>query len=173
VYNIIKQHQGNISVTSEPGKGTIFTITLPLLDLKGKTGLYIKSLELEPAKKTVFVIDHEQIIIDSTCRILNECGYNTVFAKSSAEALIIFKDLKEKIDLTLLEIMMPRINSLELIKTFLKEKPDALIAVCSLFHQDEHVKKALEYGAQFFIQKPFTVESLSCAAASKLGKNSC
>jgi signal transduction histidine kinase len=97
-YGIIKNHGGIITVNSEKGKGATLAIYLPVTDKHAvKEGAATDNLM--KGKETILLVDDEDMIIDTASEMLKELGYQALTAKGGTEALKVFKQNKDKIDL--------------------------------------------------------------------------
>ena len=106
VFGIIKNHNGHISVYSEPDKGTSFKIYLPAI--KGEKIIEKKKQsKVDSGSETILVIDDDHIVLDVTKHILETFGYYVLVAHSGYEAIDFCKQFKNKIHVALLDIGMP------------------------------------------------------------------
>ena len=130
VYGIVKNHNGYITVDSEPGSGTKVQIFFPLL----KEIVEEEPVELSAPEKgsgTIFLIEDEELVIEIGIKLLEHLGYRTLSAKNGEEALHIAKTFDGTIDLTLLDMGLPDIPG-EVLYFHLKEAlPDLKVIVCS------------------------------------------
>lgn len=163
VYSIIEKHGGFIEVTSEINKGSRFDIYLPL---ENKKSLKDEIPSLPAIKKRnglILVIDDEENIRIVAEEILNTCGYNVILASSGKEGIDILKEHKGKIDLIVLDVIMPEKTGKETFIELRKIDKKVKIIIISGFKQDKRVDFLLSQGCLSFIQKPFDMETLSRA----------
>jgi PAS domain S-box-containing protein len=159
-YGIIKGHNGLIDVKSERGQGTMFSIYLPVSDKK------VVSQE-KPAgktvrgKETVLIVDDEKIITDVTGEMLSELGYKVLTAPSGEEAVDIYRDNKDEIDLVIMDMIMPGIGGGEAFDRIMALNSQARVILSSGYSLTGHAKKIMSRGARAFLQKPFHLEELS------------
>ena len=169
VYGIVKNHNGYITVDSEPGGGTKVQIFFPLL----KVIVEEEPVELSAPEKgswTIFLIEDEEFVMEVGIKLLEHLGYRTLSAKNGEEALHIVKTFDGTIDLTLLDMGLPDIPG-EVLYFHLKEaRPDLEVIVCSGYTVDGPAQKVIDAGALDFIQKPYSLSSLS-QVLSKYLKN--
>ena len=114
-------------------------------------------------KKVVMVVDDKQDTLISISSILKKRGYDTITASSGKECLEKLKKLEQKPDLILLDIMMPEMSGIELLKQMKKgSKPAKInIAFLTAVTADKETKKKLkELGAEHFIEKPISADNL-------------
>ncbi|MEA1922058.1 MAG: response regulator, partial [Pseudomonadota bacterium] len=161
VYGIVKNHDGWITVDSEPGRGTVVKIYLPAARVQVREPEKPKSERIEKGTGTILVVEDEEMVIAVYQSILEELGYHVLAAKTGREALDIVKVYDGDIDLVLLDIMLPDINGNVLYPLLMEARSDLKVIVCSGYSIDGPAQGILDAGAQEFIQKPFTIEELS------------
>ena len=152
VYGIIKDHKGYITVHSEIGKGTIFNVYLPV---SGKP--VQETIELQPidlyGHENVLVIDDEEDVLDYVKDSLESYGYQTLSTNNPLEAIELFKELYDEVDLVITDNLMPQMEGKELIRHLRTIKPNAKIIVISGY-SDESIRK-VNNQIEAFIKKPF------------------
>ena len=164
VYGIVTNHDGWVSVDSEPNKGTIVRIYLPAIDSeeaakKGASGKpEIESLKSEG---TILIIEDEEDVMKIARQALERLGYNVVEAGTGKEAIDIAKTHDGKIDLALLDIKLPDIRGDKLYPLIMESRPDLKVVVFSGYTIDGLAQDILDAGAEGFIQKPFSISTLA------------
>ena len=164
VYGIITNHHGSISVLSKPGKGTTITINLPAIEevvthgTKSTPG--VKQITSE-GEGTILVIEDEPDVMEITHATLKRLGYEVIEATTGKEALLRLKEAQKPIDVALLDVKLPDMNGLELYTQIMENRPALKVLVFSGYAQDGPVREILNSGAEGFIQKPFSIKSLS------------
>jgi signal transduction histidine kinase/ActR/RegA family two-component response regulator len=170
VYGIIKNHGGEISVYSEKDKGSIFIILLPLKEKK-VVEKEIQKQKLFYGKGNIMLVDDEADILDTTDEMLGLLGYKSKSFENGLDALEHFKRHHEKIDLIILDIMMPELDG---IKMYLKLKDIANpppVVFCSGYFEDNLIDELkMEYKNVYFLQKPFNIHELSKCVYRLVGK---
>jgi PAS domain S-box-containing protein len=106
-YGIVKQHSGYIAVESEPGKGTTFRLYFPRVEAPVEAVVTGAALEALQGNEAILVVDDEPEILAVLRHSLESMGYTVLTAASSAEALLLVEQGKEKIDLMLTDVVMP------------------------------------------------------------------
>jgi len=160
VYGIIKNHGGVIEVFSEKGKGAIFAIYLPASDVE----IFEEkrsSDEVINGTGTVLVVDDEQMIIDVNEQLLEAIGYTVLSAQSGRESIEIYKENKERIDLVILDMVMPDMNGREVFDRMREINPDIKVLLSSGYSINGQARDILDRGCDGFIQKPFKMKELS------------
>jgi len=160
VYGIIKGHKGYINVYSEKGEGTNFTIYLPASE-KEVTREVKTSEKLLTGHETILLVDDEEMIITVTRDILESVGYTVWSAKSGHEAIEFYKSDKDKIDLIILDMVMPEMGGGETFDRLREIKSDVKVILSSGYSLNGQAIKIMERGCHAFIQKPFSILSLS------------
>lgn len=108
VYGIIKQHNGFIDLASEPGKGTVFTIHLPIAELGAKEESSRVIEKPQRGTEKVLLAEDEPEVRDIIKTVLEEFGYSVVEAADGEEAVARFIENKEAVNLLILDVIMPR-----------------------------------------------------------------
>jgi PAS domain S-box-containing protein len=161
VYGIIKSHGGYINVYSEKEKGTVFTIYLPASEK-----IALKEIESGPAaiikgSGTILLIDDEEMILDVGIELLKELGYTVKSAMSGAEAIDVFKGERGKIDLIIMDMIMPGMGGGETFDRLKEIDPDIKVLLSSGYSINGQATKILRRGCDGFIQKPFNMNQLA------------
>lgn len=163
VYGIIKNHDGWISVDSEPDRGTMVNVYLPVMkeNVNG-TGIEKeeKSKPLE-RKGTVLMIDDDEMILDISQAMLEKFGYQAITARTGKDALEMSIRFDGKICLALLDIRLPDMEAKRVYAELTKVCPGLKVIVCSGYSLEGPAQEILDAGADAFIQKPFSMAVLS------------
>jgi CheY-like chemotaxis protein len=159
-YGIIKGHGGYIDVDSQPGRGTTFGIYLPA---SGKVvpKPTAAASKVVAGKGTVLLVDDEEMVLDVGEKILARLGYVVLKAQNGEQALEIYNRCRASIDLIILDVIMPVMGGGEAVDRIKKIDPGARILLSSGYSADGQVGAIIERGCAGFIQKPFSIESLS------------
>ena len=160
VYGIIKNHKGFITAVSEKGQGTSFKFFIPISVKKVekdalKNGFSVKGTE------TILLVDDEPMIIDVGKNLLSALGYEVIWAESGESAVSIYKQMHGKIDLVLLDMIMPGMGGREVYDRLIEINPDAKVILSSGYSIDGKAKEILKRGCNGFIQKPYGINDLS------------
>ncbi|GEM_PF-311174 len=156
VYGIVKNHGGHITCSSEPGQGTTFTMYLPALP---------GAAELDPAMtagdmpafgtETILLVDDDARVIEMGEQMLMRRGYKVFTAENGAEALEIYRERKDEIDLVVLDLIMPEMGGEQCLEEILKLDPTAKVLIASGYLASRTTNGDTEGGAGGFIAKPF------------------
>ena len=160
VYGIIRNHAGGISVKSALNKGTIFTIFLPATDREVIPEIRTTAT-VQKGSETILLVDDEPMIIEIGQEILALLGYKVLTAASGREALDVYSANRDRIDLVIIDMIMPQMGGGELYDRLKQIDPDVRVLLCSGYSIDGQAREILNRGCKGFIQKPFNVSQLS------------
>ena len=154
VYGIIKQHNGYITVYSEPGEGTTFRIYLPLIEANAEAEkvTHQVSHDLETGTETILLAEDENEVRAFTKKLLEEYGYKVIEAVDGDDAIHKFKLHKNKIQLVLLDVIMPNRSGREVYEAIKKITPDIEVLFTSGYPAD-HISGIIAKEAES-ISKP-------------------
>ena len=161
-YGIVRQHNGNISVESEPGKGTVFNVSFPLSRFDGFEKREAAADVTMPAgAETVLVVEDNADVLELVELVLEKCGYVVLTATNGREALEIIKTYNNKIDLLVTDIVMPEMNGKELYS--LARMDNRSLRVLFMSGYNDNIISHSPDGdiITSFIQKPFSPADLT------------
>jgi two-component system cell cycle sensor histidine kinase/response regulator CckA len=159
VYGIIKNHDGWISVESEPTLGTAVHIYLPVR--KAEKPHERPKPRLTKGTGTVMVIEDEEPVMHVSRAILEHLGYEILEAKNGKEAVQLAKNYDGEIALALLDIGLPDMAGNVVYPLIKKARPNMKVAVCSGYDIEGPVQEILNAGAHGFLQKPYSLATFS------------
>jgi len=159
-YGIIKAHGGYIDVDSKNGHGTTFIIYLPASEKRIEKS--IKSTDqIIKGKGAILLVDDEEIVLDASFSMLKKLGYTVLKAKGGREAVEIYKENKDKINMVLLDVIMPGMSGGQAYDRMKEINPDIKVLLSSGYDIEGQATEILERGCNGFIQKPFNLKELS------------
>ena len=160
VYGIVKNHKGFVSVYSEKGEGSTFNIYLPASQKR-----IIKERKLNKeilmGTEVILLIDDEDMIIDVGEQVLERMGYTVLVARSGKEAIETYKRSMDKIDMVILDMIMPDMGGGEAYDRLKEINPDIKVLLSSGYSINGQATEILGRGCNGFIQKPFSIKDLS------------
>lgn len=174
VHSIINKHDGYIEVQSHEGKGTTFTIFLPVSSQP--------SMQVQPQKNnlqqgsgTVMIMDDEECLLELTQQVLNHLGYQAVTARNGAEAVERYRELQQKgetLDAVIMDLTIPGgMGGKEAVQTILEIDPQAKVIASSGYSSDPIMCNFREYGFSGAICKPFRIETLAQLLAEVIAEH--
>jgi CheY-like chemotaxis protein len=164
VYNITHMHNGFINVDSEPGRGSSFSLFIPV-DESGAVQREELQCHLKAGSGRILVIDDEESICETSRELLDYCGYEVTVECNPELALKRYSEAKIAFDCVILDLNMPKKNGFEVLLHLKAEFPDSKIIISSGSIGDEKIKTLSAAGAVAFITKPYTLESLAKTVA--------
>jgi signal transduction histidine kinase len=161
VYGIIKQHGGEVIVESEVGKGTSFKVFLPLV------ASFYSRVKGEPAvpatggAETILLAEDNDDVRSFMVQALEDYGYHVIEALDGEDALVKYRANRDRIQLVILDVVMPRMNGREVYDVVRKEGGQARVLFCSGYADDIVEQKGMvkEEGVGF-LPKPVTTQVL-------------
>ena len=127
-------------------------------------------MKLNAHQDTILVVDDDQIILELMTEILNIGGYNVICAENGRAALEIIKN--DSIDLLLLDLKMPDMDGMEVLKQVIKQNPDQLVIMISGHGSIENAVEATKNGAYDFLEKPMEAQRVLLTVKNALEKTS-
>lgn len=166
VYGTIKQHGGSITVCSELETGTNFQILLPLNS--AEIPAEPVSQESIKGQGTILVVDDEEVMRITAKAILEDLGYTVLLANNGEEALAVFREKGDTIDLVILDMIMPVMNGKDCFFALQQLNPDVRVMLSSGFAREEDLEDMKKCGLKGFIHKPYLSGALSQSVHSAL-----
>jgi len=155
IKELVTLMEGNLTISSQPGKGSIFVVTLPLTvsnENRSKTVLPFQSNDVRIKQVRVLVVDDSEINLLFLHGLLEHIGCQVATATNGFEALDLID--QHPYDLALIDINMPLMNGLELVKKIRELQIDLKIAVVSAYADEEKINEAYAAGIDAYLTKP-------------------
>ncbi len=154
VYGIVKQHNGYISVESEPGEGTTFTIYLPRTRPGRVEAFQTAPVPLPGGTETILLVEDEADVRAYVKLVLQKYGYRVIETRDGEDALEQFARHKDSVDLCILDVIMPKMNGKEVYLRLKALKPDVSVFFMSGYADDILKQKGFEGDEFNIIAKP-------------------
>lgn len=169
VYGTLKNHHGTINVYSEAGHGTTMKLYFPRHTSDALTKEQpMNKAEVLMGNVHILLVDDEDIVLDSTSRILEKIGYKVSVCRNGKEAIQLFRENWQGIDLVILDMVMPVLSGRETYLALKEINPDVLTLLSSGYSINGEARGILDDGVKGFIQKPFRIFELSQKVAELL-----
>ncbi|MFZ0931385.1 MAG: PAS domain S-box protein [Syntrophobacteraceae bacterium] len=159
VHGIVKRHDGAITVQSEPGKGSTFSIYIPAVE--AGAGVVIETGQVLPTgSERIFLIDDEPILVEMGTAILERLGYEVTPETDSLRALEIFRSRPDEFDLIITDYTMPNLTGIDLSREIRQIQPDIPIILCTGFSEKVTEESAVDLGVGL-VMKPFSMKQIA------------
>ena len=155
VLGIVEDHNGYITVNSDPGLGTTFSIYLPeLKQITRQPDRPVKKALPERGSERILIVDDEESILSSTSELLEDFGYSITRRSDPAAAFSVFKENPDHFDLVITDMTMPNMTGDMLASEILKLRKTIPIILCTGFSDRISKNRALKIGIRKYLQKP-------------------
>jgi PAS domain S-box-containing protein len=159
-YGIVKAHAGYIDVDSKVGQGTTFAIYLPLSEKTIRAGI-TSDATIKAGQGTILVVDDEAMVLEIATEMVARMGYQVLAAQNGNEAVALLNENHRKIDLVILDLIMPGVSGVDTYDRLKAVDPEGKVLLASGYSIDSQAKALMDKGCNGFIQKPYSLESLS------------
>jgi len=170
VWGVVKNHDGTIDVASEVGRGTTFTIALPLVAGGAVTPPAPRRVRRPTSATTILVIDDEHALRNATRRALERFGYKVLEAHDGANGLAVFAEHRDAIGLVILDMGMPTMSGAECFRR-LRAQSQVPVLIATGYADDAEARQLVAAGAGL-IEKPFASTTLAIEVTQMLRRPS-
>src|SRR5208283_2414065 len=161
VFGILKQHRGWIECYSEIGQGTHFDIYLPRYrEQATRPAATPLPIAIGGGTETILLVDDEAIIRNLGRTILQRYGYHVLLAEDGQEAVRVYSRERQRIDLVILDLTMPRLSGRDTLRQLLQINPQVRVLFSSGY-SSEQMTDAEKEGVQGFVNKPYRPQDLA------------
>jgi two-component system, cell cycle sensor histidine kinase and response regulator CckA len=167
VYGTVKNHNGLIDFETEVGKGTTFNLYFPLIVQSPEEPTATEE-SVSTDSRTVMVIDDEEHVRLLVAEMLKSMGFMPVCKKSGDDAVNYFRDHHQRIDVIIVDLVMPGMNSNYCIKALKQINPLTPIIISSGYNLVTDTQQIIAKGIAGFLQKPFEMGELSHVVSKAL-----
>jgi len=167
VYGCVKDHQGAVSVYSEPGRGSTFKVMIPVISTSAPL---VSPFGVGPVhgQGHILVVDDEESIREFSRKALTKLGYTVSLCCDGAEAVEFFRLRHLEIDLVILDQIMPVMGGEETFIAMKEIDAGVRVLIASGFAYNGTVDRLVDGGALGFLSKPFGIDDLSLEVARSL-----
>ena len=161
VYGIVRRLGGCVELDSRPDAGTEVRIWLPRVEARGDTLPVELEEKVVGGRETILVVEDEPMVRDLATRLLRSLGYSVLEVGGGEEALSLLRRYHDRLDLVLSDVVMPRMDGVELTLQLRQERPELQVLYMSGFADDAFAERGLNLDPRRLIRKPFTKETLA------------
>ena len=166
-YGIVRNHGGAIQAHSEPGRGSAFNIYLPA-SARAVEPASESEISKAPGSGTILLVDDQPPVADVGRDMLTALGYRVFTAGSGQEAVDLYREHGQDIDLVLLDMIMPGMSGAQTFDELNKINPEVKVLLSSGYSLDDEAETIMNKGCRGFLQKPFHIQGLSAAIKAAL-----
>jgi PAS domain S-box-containing protein len=162
-YGIVKSHKGTFKVESTIGEGTAFMFFLPASETRVDSCTQVENEHdaIVSGRGKILLVDDEKGVVEVCFDMLETLGYEVFSAQSGEEAVNFFQEHGSKIDLVILDMVMPEMSGMETFDALRKIKEDVKVLICSGYSREDEIRQMVDKGCDDYLLKPFDVAMLS------------
>jgi two-component system cell cycle sensor histidine kinase/response regulator CckA len=165
-YGIIKRFGGEIEVESKLGRGTTFTIILPVGEEEKEEAVSSRAIK-KAAEARILVIDDDEFVRSVLSRTLAQANHRVTLAEDGEKGVQIFRD--GKFDIVLTDLGLPRMSGWEVCRMIKEISPETPVGMITGWGVEKNRNEVREYGLDFFISKPFDFNQILNVVSEAMG----
>ena len=168
VHGIVTGYDGDISIYSEPDRGTSVSIYVPVVDGAADGSVPASETAVRPTGTRVIFVDDQLDILTLVKRMLSKLGYRPQVASGGQEALTMIRNAPQAVDIVVTDFTMPGMDGLELVRKIREIRPDLPVVLASGFSEDLASERLEGEGIGGYVMKPFVARELDEAIQAAL-----
>ncbi len=172
---VVQAHEGAIALQSEEGKGTEFEVIFPLEEtqiLETKQESFASTPQVDTKMPVVLVIDDEEVVRESMVEILELFDYRVLAARDGYEGVEYYRQHREEVDLTILDMNMPGMNGEETLDVLQSIDADLKVLMSTGYNGERTLGHLFREGTVGLLQKPYDLDMLVDTARQMLNGSS-
>jgi CheY-like chemotaxis protein len=160
-YGIVAAYGGHIEVVSQIGQGTTFDIYIPASKENPANNGRSSAYSSRPPAGTILLVDDDQAIRETAQELLEARGFTVLTANDGYQALEIYRDKADEIDIVVLDMVMPRMGGSETFDKLREINPEVKVLLSTGYSIENQAADIVDRGCAGFIQKPFSMADLT------------
>jgi PAS domain S-box-containing protein len=169
VHGVVESYGGKITVETQLGKGTKFTIYLPITEKSSARENYVPE-QLPTGIERILFVDDEASIVKMGSRLLERLGYSVATCTNSIDALELFRTKPDDFDLIVTDMTMPNLTGDKLALEVMRIRPGIPVILCTGYSKKISDESASEIGIKAFAYKPLAKADLAKTVREVLDK---
>lgn len=171
VHGIVKNHSGQITCRSRPGKGTRFCIYLPAVKPVIEAKQRVQKTLSQKGNETILLVDDEDTIRHYGKLRLEKAGYTVITVSGGEQAVKVYEQDGQTIHLVLLDLIMPGMGGEKCLQTLIETDPGIKVIITSGYAPDEQAIPIINACASGYLRKPYSGERLLSVVRRTLDSN--